>query len=82
MTKRSLPERIVDLDGALTDIPHAFGGALALAYYAEPRATVDIDLNLFVPADRYAEVAAPLLRLGVLADEPSAKPPPCRNTST
>jgi len=72
VTKRSLPERIVDLDAALTDIPHAFGGALALAYYAEPRATVDIDLNLFVPADRYAEVAAPLLRLGVLADEPGA----------
>src|SRR5207249_11329161 len=34
VTKRSLPERIVDLDGALTNIPHAFGGALALAYYA------------------------------------------------
>ena len=33
--------------------PHAFGGALALAQYAEPRATADIDVNVFVPnADR------------------------------
>jgi hypothetical protein len=31
-------------------IPHAFGGALALAYYAEPRETRDIDVNVFVPA--------------------------------
>ena len=69
---RSLPERIVAIDSALADFPHAFGGALALAYYAEPRATVDIDLNLFVPAERYAEVAAPLVRLGVAADAPEA----------
>ena len=45
---------------------------LRCAYYAEPRATVDIDLNLFVPAARYADVAAPLVRLGVLADAPAA----------
>ena len=51
-------------------IPHAFGGALALAYYAEPRATIDIDLNVFVPAERFAEVAAPLVELGVAADDP------------
>jgi pimeloyl-ACP methyl ester carboxylesterase len=32
-------------------IPHAFGGALALAYAVEhPRATADVDLNVFVPA--------------------------------
>jgi hypothetical protein len=29
-------------------LPHAFGGALALAYYAEPRATHGIDVNVFV----------------------------------
>jgi hypothetical protein len=45
----SLPEKVVAIDRALDDVPHAFGGALALAYYAEPRATVDIDLNVFVP---------------------------------
>ena len=53
-------------------IPHAFGGALALAYYAEPRATIDIDLNVFVHADRFPDVAAPLLALGVAADDPQA----------
>lgn len=55
---------------ALVEVPHAFGGALALAYYAEPRATIDIDLNVFVPADRYEEVAAPLVALGAGADDP------------
>jgi hypothetical protein len=72
VTARTLPERIQALDAALAEFPHAFGGALALAYYAEPRATIDIDLNLFVPADRYREVAVPLLRLGVDAEAPDA----------
>lgn len=31
-------------------IPHAFGGAIALGFYAEPRETKDIDVNVFVPA--------------------------------
>jgi hypothetical protein len=68
VTALTLPERILSLERALVAIPHAFGGALALAYYAEPRATIDIDLNLFVPADRFPDVAAPLLDLGVAAD--------------
>ena len=58
----TLAERVVALDAALADVPHAFGGALALAYYAEPRATIDIDLNVFVPAERFEDVAAPLAR--------------------
>lgn len=36
---------------------------------AEPRATIDIDLNVFVTADHFAEVAAPMRDLGVLAPE-------------
>lgn len=72
MTALTLPERILALDQGLAAIPHAFGGALALAYYAEPRATIDIDLNLFVPAERFPDVAAPLLALGVDADDPVA----------
>lgn len=72
MTSPTLPERILALEGALPEIPHAFGGALALAYYAEPRATIDIDLNVFVTVEHYAEVAAPLVALGVDADEPHA----------
>ena len=69
MSAPSLAERVVALDDALDAVPHAFGGALALAYYAEPRATVDIDLNLFVGTDRYAAVARPLGRLGAVVDD-------------
>ena len=48
----TLPERIVALHLALdgAGVPHAFGGALALAWCTQrARGTVDIDLNLFVP---------------------------------
>ena len=65
MTQLTLAERVVALDSTLADIPHAFGGAIALAYYAEPRATIDIDINLFVRVDRYDEVAARLAAVGV-----------------
>ena len=70
MTTLTLAQRVVALDGALARIPHAFGGALALAYYAEPRATIDIDLNLFVPVERYPDVAGPLVEIGAAADDP------------
>jgi hypothetical protein len=72
VTTLSLPERILAIDRALVAVPHAFGGALALAYYAEPRATIDIDLNVFVPADHFSDVAAPLLDLGVATDDPQS----------
>jgi hypothetical protein len=71
VTTLALAQRVLALERALTAIPHAFGGAIALAYYAEPRATIDIDLNLFISADRYAEVAAPLSHLGAAADDPA-----------
>jgi hypothetical protein len=79
---QTLPERIVALEGALSGIPHAFGGALALAYYAEPRATIDIDLNVFVPVDRYGDVAALLLVLGVEASDPEAEAAAARDGQT
>lgn len=69
----SLAERIVSIDVALARIPHAFGGAIALAYYAEPRATIDIDLNVFVPAVAYPDVAAALRPLGVATDAPEVE---------
>jgi len=68
MSPPTFVERIQLVDRSLVDIPHAFGGALALAYYAEPRATVDIDLNVFVPVGEYDLVAARLVPLGVVAD--------------
>jgi len=62
----SLPEKIVRLEEAFTGerLPHAFGGALALAYYATPRATLDIDVNVFVGVSRAEEVLALLGALG------------------
>jgi hypothetical protein len=47
----SLTAKIAEVHRHLeeAEIPHAFGGALALGYYAEPRETQDIDVNVFVP---------------------------------
>jgi hypothetical protein len=42
-------------------LPHAFGGAIALAYCVEePRGTRDLDINVFVAAERAPEVIAAL----------------------
>lgn len=62
MRKPSLPEKITAIhDGlARAKIAHAFGGALALAYYSEPRATFDIDINVFVPPSDHAALHAAL----------------------
>ncbi|HVY77262.1 MAG TPA: hypothetical protein VG898_02020 [Solirubrobacterales bacterium] len=67
----SLPDKVLAIHEALAGakIPHAIGGALALAYYAEPRATVDIDLNLFVPVERWEKVVDALVAIGVDASE-------------
>jgi hypothetical protein len=67
MSEPSLPEKIVAIDERLgaAKIPHAFGGALALAYYAEPRATDDVDINIFLAPAAFAEVARALGALGV-----------------
>jgi hypothetical protein len=51
----TLVEMVLAIDAALRSarVPHAFGGALALAFHIdEPRGTRDIDLNCFVPATR------------------------------
>ena len=72
----SLPEKVILIDESLADakIPHALGGALALAYYADPRATIDIDINVFVPTERWSEVVDTLTEIGVSAEslDPSA----------
>ncbi|HVS29367.1 MAG TPA: nucleotidyl transferase AbiEii/AbiGii toxin family protein [Solirubrobacteraceae bacterium] len=67
MTEPSLPEKIVAIHERLraARIRHAFGGALALAYYAEPRATIDIDLNVFLPPADHARVGDELAALGI-----------------
>ncbi len=55
----SLTDRILGLHAALAEagLDHAFGGALALAFCTlDPRATQDIDLNVFVGTERVADV--------------------------
>ena len=66
-----LDEKILAIERAFVGagIPHAFGGANALAYYAAPRATSDIDVNVFVPASQAGQVLGVLGALGVSAGE-------------
>jgi hypothetical protein len=63
----SLPEKVVAIHASLAaaKVPHAIGGALALAYYAEPRATIDVDINVFVPTERWPDVRDALAPLGI-----------------
>ncbi|MDH4023758.1 MAG: hypothetical protein OEV14_11595 [Gammaproteobacteria bacterium] len=49
-----LPEKIVELHAGLAGagLPHAFGGALALAWCTRrARGTIDIDINVFLGVD-------------------------------
>ena len=44
-------EKLAFIVGVLEteEIPYAVGGAIALLYWGEPRATADIDINVFLP---------------------------------
>ena len=58
-----LPAKILAVHASLdaAGIPHAFGGALALAWCTErARGTIDIDVNVFVSVDRTRQVLAAL----------------------
>jgi hypothetical protein len=63
----SLPDKVISIHESLRDakVHHALGGALALAYYADPRATIDIDLNIFLPAEEAERVIRVLEAIGV-----------------
>ena len=74
MSGLTLAQRVLAIEVALAKVPHAFGGALALAYYAEPRATIDIDLNVFVSSEQFDAVARLLARIGVDSDVERTKP--------
>lgn len=59
----TLTDRLVRLHHAFVErrIPHAFGGAIALAYWTQnPRGTSDIDVNVFVPVAESERVLAAL----------------------
>jgi hypothetical protein len=54
-------------------IPYALGGALAYGQYGIPRATNDVDVNVFVGPDRFDDVFDALRSLGVVVDAPAAR---------
>jgi hypothetical protein len=59
---------------AARGLDYAFGGALALGYWAEPRGTMDVDVTLFLPADRVDHCLQVLRELGCqIADAEAAK---------
>ena len=65
-------ERIAGEFEAAT-IPHAFGGALALAYYGVPRATTDIDINVFESPKESGACVALLARMGAVGAADSSE---------
>ncbi|HUP69732.1 MAG TPA: hypothetical protein VM142_07940 [Acidimicrobiales bacterium] len=69
----TLVELVICVDAALDEdrLPHAFGGALALAYVAEPRGTADADVNVFAPVDEVGPVTECLARTS-LTPEPTS----------
>lgn len=70
---------LVDAVAALIDaleaarIDYALGGAIAYSSWGEPRATRDVDLNLWLPPDRIHEGFAALERAGVALDRERAE---------
>jgi hypothetical protein len=72
----SLVDRIAAVCAALKahDIPYALGGALALAYATEePRATRDIDVNVFLGSESAREVVEALPDGVAFSDEDMAE---------
>jgi hypothetical protein len=58
---------------AAAQLPHAFGGAIALAYYATPRGTRDVDINVFLPARAFDRVLEAIVPLGVDPPTPAQR---------
>ena len=67
MTNLLLDSKVMEIAQALDHvrIPYAFGGAIALAYYAAPRGTEDIDINVFSTAEEAGTFWEELDRLGI-----------------
>jgi hypothetical protein len=59
--KVSIIHRTLDM----AEIPHAIGGAVAIAYYGEPRSTGDLDVNVFIPPDRWPLLSDSLRPLAI-----------------
>ena len=72
LTAVDVARRLADaLDEA--GITYAVGGAIALGYYATPRATVDVDINVFVPPRTELDGALNVLKkAGFVPDNPES----------
>lgn len=55
------------------NLPYAIGGALALGIHGVSRSTQDVDVNIFVEADRLDALLAVLQANGVQVDAPKAR---------
>jgi hypothetical protein len=68
----ALASRLVRLHEMLDSlgVPHQFGGAIALAWYRNPRATTDIDVNLTLPPEAATPLLGALVSLGVTVTAP------------
>lgn len=51
------------------EIPYAMGGAVSYIFYAEPRTTIDIDVNIFVTEADTERVVECLAQVGVVAGD-------------
>ncbi len=60
-----LPDKLIHVHATLAEhaIPHAFGGAIALAFYGEPRGTRDLDINIALPPAEHRRVLDALASL-------------------
>jgi len=54
-------------------IPYAIGGALAYGQYGIPRATNDVDVNVFVGPEKLDDIFVALRSLGVVVDADAAR---------
>lgn len=79
---RPIGDVIIEIDVALdaAGVRHAFGGALALAYYAEPRGTVDVDINVGVPFESRSTLLSYLVSIGWHLNANSARALPSAGT--
>jgi hypothetical protein len=70
MPRLPFVEPLLKLTAALDQagIPYAIGGAIAYGVHAEPRATSDIDINIFLPETEGGAVLDLLAGLGITVE--------------
>jgi hypothetical protein len=71
-TVASVVARLID-GLAPSGIPYAFGGAVALSAWSEPRATAHLDVALFLDPARVGDATSVIRSAGVVIDEDAAR---------